>query len=302
LTVVARTIESATRNGTGGFSKVIDTGDVITLSITMSEAVTSVTASGTGALPTLRVRIGSDTEQASYHGIDPNDSTKLLFKFTVNDANFDHDGILFAANSLSMNGGNIMAGSKAVSITASSSVLSAAGTANSDYRVDAIEYGDHLLIRGTLFKDDWYFVLDERQGTTSPNGSIGTEDKMSLNVARDLELTNGTYSIPDGSGLTLDSVLLPVMPDGTTIPFLPQPNTNTDLEGLLGLWASTASTQLGGANIPGWKTDAAFDGYWSPSTDIPQGSVELGVPSQPLDTFGRIYDFDTNRFAAFIVI
>jgi hypothetical protein len=185
VTVNGVTIQSATRNGPGGSSKVIDQGDVITFAVNLDEA-----AIVTGT-PTLGFYMGSATASstannrtASYDSISADGKT-LFFKYTVqttsnvigaSDNDFDHDGLTFNGNSISL-----PSGASIKDATGNNADLTYSGnsTSNTEYRVDAVALsgtGNDLLIRGQKGTDNnWYFFLDTGSGdlnnrSTVPNG------------------------------------------------------------------------------------------------------------------------------------
>ena len=80
-----------------------ETGEVIQVTVTFSEAVTVDTASGT---PRLALTIGSNTRYADYSASDST-STALVFAYPVVAADQDNDGISIDADALELNGGAI---------------------------------------------------------------------------------------------------------------------------------------------------------------------------------------------------
>ena len=80
-----------------------ETGEVIQVTVTFSNAVTVDTASGT---PRLALTIGSNTRYADYSASDST-STALVFAYPVVAADQDNDGISIDADALELNGGAI---------------------------------------------------------------------------------------------------------------------------------------------------------------------------------------------------
>ncbi|BBU68776.1 hypothetical protein ICHIJ1_19900 [Fluviibacter phosphoraccumulans] len=78
----------------------LNAGDVVRITVTMSEAVT---VTGT---PNLGLKIGSTTVQAAYASGSGTDA--LVFEYTIQAGQTDIDGISIDADSLSLNGGTIM--------------------------------------------------------------------------------------------------------------------------------------------------------------------------------------------------
>ena len=82
--------------------KVYGADDVVTATVTMSEAVNVLTTSGT---PQLALNIGGSTKQASYAS--GTGTSSLTFTYTIASNDTDTNGISIAANALSLNGGTI---------------------------------------------------------------------------------------------------------------------------------------------------------------------------------------------------
>ena len=76
-------------------------GDTIEVGLTFDEAVT---VTGT---PYLLIDVGGTNRRASYQG--GSGTTQLLFRYTVLAGDDDNDGITVVANSLTLNGGTIVA-------------------------------------------------------------------------------------------------------------------------------------------------------------------------------------------------
>ncbi|MBK6739427.1 MAG: hypothetical protein IPG64_17020 [Haliea sp.] len=149
-TVTSVQFVGATKNGAGGFNKAIDEGDVMTFSVTMSEDVT-VTGN-----PTLSVNIGGLQRLATFDSVSGN---VMTFKYTVVNADFDHNGVQIDADNLALAGGTI----KDLDGNAATLTHAAVG-ADTNYRVDTIDLGgtNGLLIRGAQADGNWYFVGQER--------------------------------------------------------------------------------------------------------------------------------------------
>ena len=117
---VAITAASGVQNDT------LNAGDVLSVTVTMSEATTVTTTGGT---PQLALDIGGTTVQASYAS--GSGSTALVFNYTLQPGQTDADGIAVAANSMGLNGGTLKdaAGNNAA-------LAHGAVATNASYRVD----------------------------------------------------------------------------------------------------------------------------------------------------------------------
>jgi len=118
-TVSSEAITSATgaQNGT------LNTGDVVSVTVSFSE---SVTVTGT---PQLALNIGGTPVQAAYAS--GSGSTQLVFTYTIQAGQNDANGISLNANALSLNGGTI------TDVAGNAAVLTAAAVAdNASYKVD----------------------------------------------------------------------------------------------------------------------------------------------------------------------
>ena len=125
----APTVSSVAITGaTGAVSNYVNTGDVVTATVTFSEAVTVVTTGGT---PYLNLNIGGTTVQAAYAS--GSGTTSLTYTYTVVSGLSDSSGISVDANSLNLNSGTIKdAGGNSATLTHT------AVTDNASYKVDAV--------------------------------------------------------------------------------------------------------------------------------------------------------------------
>jgi hypothetical protein len=97
-TVASVAISSATNSQ----NSTLNAGDVVSVTVTMSEATTVVTSGGT---PQLALVIGGTTVQAAYAS--GSGGAALVFTYTVLAGQTDANGISIAANSLALNGGTL---------------------------------------------------------------------------------------------------------------------------------------------------------------------------------------------------
>jgi hypothetical protein len=122
-TVVPSISNLAITSASGAQNSALNGGDTASVTLTMSEA-TIVTGT-----PQLALNIGGATAQASYAS--GSGSTSLVFSYTIQAGDTDTNGISISANSLSLNGGNLLdAAGNAATLT------HPAVTDNSGYRVD----------------------------------------------------------------------------------------------------------------------------------------------------------------------
>ena len=152
-------------------------GDTIEVGLTFSEVVTA-----TGA-PYLLIDVGGTKRRASYHS--GTGSTQLLFRYTVRAGDDDDDGIAVVANSLTLNGGTIVATDDSTGATL-----------------------DHAALTATGHKVDIVVTLVSNFGQTeSANFTVSATRHQSLSFT-----TGG-----DSGGYQLDSVVLDVKSPSDTL-------------------------------------------------------------------------------------
>jgi hypothetical protein len=194
----------AITSGTGAQSGILNAGDVVSVTVTMSEA-TTVTG-----VPQLALKIGGTTVQASYasgYG-----TTALVFTYTILAGQTDTDGISIDSNAISLNAGTIrdLAGNPAV-------LTHAALPDNAAYKVDttapavssfssttapgAYKAGDLIEIAATMTEP---VQAGATITVTLDNGAVVT-----LTAATEGTMLTGTYSVDAGdtstSSLTVQS-------------------------------------------------------------------------------------------------
>ena len=119
------TVETVAVTSDPGTDDTYALGDTIDVGLTFDEAVTV-----TGA-PYLLIDVGGTNRRASYQS--GSGATQLLFQYTVLAGDDDDDGIAVVANSLTLNGGTIVATDDATAAT-----LDHAALATNDHKVDII--------------------------------------------------------------------------------------------------------------------------------------------------------------------
>lgn len=124
IDTLAPTVNSvAITSATGILNSTLNTGDVVSVTVTMSE---TTTVTGT---PRLALNIGGTTVQANYASGSP--GTALVFTYTILIGQTDANGISIDLNSLTLNSGTIVdAAGNAATLTHS------AVTDNAGYKVD----------------------------------------------------------------------------------------------------------------------------------------------------------------------
>jgi hypothetical protein len=273
-------IQSATKNGTGGFSKVIDEGDVITFAVKMDEP-TFVT----GGAPTLGFYMGSgnstsNNRNATYDSTS-SDGKTLFFKYEVktrgrgsaaSENDFDHDGLTHIQSEINRLGASIK---DSAGNDATLSYSSSPTEQQIKYRVDALVLlgtTDDLLIRGEQDSNgSWYFFFDSRSpgsGGTVPDGRVDTVDSV-LRAAVNTAITghNGATTpdfevrLPSREELasirTTSSNLWPTdwLPSQTFSSFFYHTNNTSSEQVIVQSTTATSVGQYGNSNIAAW---AAF--------------------------------------------
>ena len=118
------TVSTVAVTSNPGTDNTYTTLDVITVTVTFSEAVT---ATGT---PQITLDIGGTQRTADYAGAGTTTS-RLLFSYEVQPVDQDDDGIAVTANSLALNGGTIQSTDDSTDAT-----LTHAGQAAANHKVD----------------------------------------------------------------------------------------------------------------------------------------------------------------------
>ena len=181
-TVASIRIDSAT----GAQNNLLNSGDVVSVTATFSEAVTVVTTGGT---PQLALLIGATTVQAGY--VTGSGTNVLTFSYTILANQTDANGISIPSNAIGLNGGAIadLAGNAAV---LTSSIVSD----NSSFRVDTTP---PTISVGTIAGDD---VIDasERLSALVISGTTNAENGQLVTVVLNSRsyigtVVNGTWSV-----------------------------------------------------------------------------------------------------------
>ena len=181
-TVSAVAISSAT----GIQASTLNVGDVVSATVTLSEATSVATTGGT---PQVALNIGGTTVQAAYAS--GTGSTALVFNYTVLAGQTDANGISIAANSLLLNGGTLL------DAAGNAATLSHALVAdNASYMVDTTAPTVILGAPTSLTASGETFTFNFSESVTG------------FNVA-DIVLVGGTAATVAGSGASYTSVISP---------------------------------------------------------------------------------------------
>ncbi|MCM2506041.1 FG-GAP-like repeat-containing protein, partial [Aureimonas altamirensis] len=200
LDMQAPTVGHASIAGaTGMVGSYANTGDIINLTLTFSEAVQ------VSGIPNLRFQIGANTRRASY--VSGSGTTTLTFAYRVQDGENDADGISIAADGVVLNGGRIddISGNPAV-------LAHAAVAANAAYLVDTTK----PLLTQTSFAGLAHIL------PTTP--LVLTFDKAVVAGTGVIRLDNGsgdvrTISVTDSSQVTISGHTVTIAPAGGLQPF-----------------------------------------------------------------------------------
>ncbi|MGE4240801.1 beta strand repeat-containing protein, partial [Ramlibacter sp.] len=183
----APTVSSvAITSATGAQASTLNAGDVVNVTVTMSEAM-AVTGS-----PTLTLQVGSNARTAAYNA-GASSGSALVFSYTIQAGDTDTDGIALNANALGLNGGTIRdtAGNTAT-------ITHALVGANASYMVD------------TTAPTAPTAVLASDTGTSSSDGitSNGQVNVANLEGGATWEYSTnsgGAWTAGSGSNFTLSA-------------------------------------------------------------------------------------------------
>ena len=187
-------------SATGIQNKLLNAGDVVSVTSTFSE---TVTVTGT---PQLTLVVGSTDRTATYHS--GSGGTTLVFKYTIQAVETDDDGISIGANILVLNSGTIQdpAGNNAT-------LTHSAVSANSSYKVDTTvpTLAETTSVPSLTNDNSTQYIFSSSEGGTisiggscSSDNSTAVADNMTVSFA---DLEDGTYSncsitVADSAGNT----------------------------------------------------------------------------------------------------
>ena len=187
-------------SATGIQNKLLNAGDVVSVTSTFSE---TVTVTGT---PQLTLVVGSTDRTATYNS--GSGGTTLVFKYTIQAVETDDDGISIGANILVLNSGTIQdpAGNNAT-------LTHSAVSANSSYKVDTTvpTLAETTSVPSLTNDNSTQYIFSSSEGGTisiggscSSDNSTAVADNMTVSFA---DLEDGTYSncsitVADSAGNT----------------------------------------------------------------------------------------------------
>ena len=270
----------AITSATGIQNSTLNEGDTVSVTVTMSEAVTV-----TGGPPQLALNIGGATVQASYAS--GSGTSQLVFTYTIQTGQTDANGIGIDANALSLNGGTIgdVAGNAAVLTaaavadnagfkvdTTAPAVSSVAITGATGIQNSTLNLGDVVSVTVTL--DDAATVTGTPQLALNIGGTTVQANYASGSGGNQLVFT---YTIQagqtDADGISLDADALSL--NGGTI---------TDLAGNAAVLTTAAVAGNAGYLV---DTTAPVAGTLSLDSYIDSGSVDGDFIGQD-DTFALV--------------
>lgn len=195
----APTVSSIAITGATGIqNSTLNAGDVVSVTVTMSEATT---VTGT---PQLALTIGGATVQADY--VSGSGTTALVFQYTILAGQNDGNGIGIAADSLRLNGGALTDAAGNAAVLAHGAVADHAG-----YLVDTTAPTAHFgsatddvgSIKGALTSgartDDTSLLL---AGTCEAGSTVAVYDGLTLLGAATVSGTSWSYSATVADGTT----------------------------------------------------------------------------------------------------
>ena len=231
-------------------------GDTIEVGLTFSEAVTV-----TGA-PYLLIDVGGTNRRADYHS--GTGATQLKFQYTVLAGDDDDDGIAVVENSLTLNGGTIVATDDSTAATL-----------------------DHAALTTTAHKVDIVVTLLSNFGQTE-----STNFRVSATNHRFLEFTTGGKS----GGYQLDSVVLDVKSPSDTLqvevrlhysypPLYSDPNVDEPFATLTGSVTTAGRQTFTMDTGPGGNLESSEE-FILVIVGSGTGTVELGTVVGPAEDAG----------------
>jgi large repetitive protein len=197
---VAPTVLNLGFSGTNMQNGYLNTGDVFTVTATMSEAVTVTTTGGT---PYINLNIGGTTVQAAYAS--GSGTTALIFNYTILSGQTDANGISIAANSINLNSGTIND-----SVGNSATLTHTAVSDNTSYLVDAVA-PTATLTTGVYTASNNATVQSSEAGTAYlVNTNLVVTSEASI-----LSSANTSWNSVSVSAATTTSLALTGLVDGT---------------------------------------------------------------------------------------
>ncbi len=263
-TVKSVTFVSATTSAGHNYTKAIDTGDVLTYTVNFSEEVALV---GTANLSLYFS--GSNTTRTAVASNQTGRS--IQFTYTVQDTDFDADGVTIVANALSLSGGATLKDTRVGTQTAS---LSNSAVTSGGPQIDTIQMGTQKLIRGYQNAGQWYYYYDmngdgltnDTPWHTDLNG-IFKYDATLLSTDQNGKTTSEYhYGTKESVAMSLPTLGVPFpfhsLPAGQTITGT---SANTFYSDAAGLWDLFAAQGAAYGLPTGWNSAS----YWLADTNQP---------------------------------
>jgi len=193
--ITAPTISSVVISGaTNALNSTLNTGDVVTATVTMNEAVT---VSGS---PQLALKIGGTTVQGIYDRVSST-STALKFNYTILAAQTAESGISLAANSLGLNSGSI------VDLAGNAAIITHSQIAeNSSYKVDttAPTIVSTVPIDNASFAFTSNLILNFSESVSAGSGNIILTNLGNSSDTRTIAITDTSQVGFSGSAVTIN--------------------------------------------------------------------------------------------------
>ena len=186
----------------------------------------------------------------------------MTFKYTVVNADFDHNGVQIDADKLALAGGTI----KDLDGNAATLTHAAVG-ADTNSRVDTIDLGgtNGLLIRGAQADGNWYFVWDrDGDGMHNDRGTYSTMSALNGQTINGVSLTLPEF------GMAAFSV---GYKPGTAVT---GGGVNPTYDGLLAIWDAYNGSGTGTYQTADLPTDWSTSFYWS-ATPSPSGHANVNL-------------------------
>ena len=273
------TVSSVAITGAEGIqNSFLNAGDNVSVTATFSEAVIVDNSSGN---PTLTLVVGSDNRTATYTSGD--NSTELVFRYTIQAGDNDSNGISIRANALDDNSSTIRDPALNDAILTHSAVDN-----NSSYKVDTTAPSvDNFTISDTLLtigdNATVTLVFSEVVCGASSGCSLSQTGGTDFSNA-DITISNLDNGTPSGTLSTMTS-----SDNETWIgTFTPTPNTEDDNNTLS---LATTYTDLAGNNGPDNQTENYEIDTLAPTVNVAFSS-ELTEGRQILSGYGFLNEGD----------
>ena len=269
----------------------LNAGDVLTATVTLNEAATVTTTSGT---PYINLNIGGTTVQASYAS--GSGTTALSFTYTILSGQTDANGISIDANSLSLNSGTITD-----AVGNSATLTHSAVSDNASFMVDTTA-PTASVTTATLANTDSATVQSSETGTAYlVNTNVSVTNEASITGASDTSWNTVAISTANnGTNLALTGLV-----DGTyklyTVDAAGNLSSasNNSVRVNSNSQAGNALIDLGsyGKLIAPVQVEGNWYYYWDRSgdgTSANSGSINGGVDTVTHDVLDSLFNQDSS--------